>query len=68
MTQIAVMVLTVTEAAAPLQVIVPSDTLPPATVGEPYSLQLQAQGGVAALLLDGNACPPTTTSSSPRAA
>ncbi len=44
--QIAVLILTVTSAAAPIQIIVPSDTLPPATVGEPYSLQLQAQGGV----------------------
>ena len=56
-TQIAVMVITVTEAAAPLQIIVPSDTLPPATVGESYSLQLQAQGGVQPYYWSGNPPP-----------
>ena len=43
--QIIALFLTVTTASGPLQIISPSP-LPPATVGEYYSQQIQAQGGV----------------------
>jgi hypothetical protein len=44
-TQVIALFLTVTTASGPLEIISPSP-LPPATVGQYYSQQLQAQGGV----------------------